>query len=106
MSICFLIRDRRGVDLDGKWDGEELGGVKGWEMIIRIYYVENLFLVKEKSHTLNTQQCAACKKFSNKATQKYWKIKNKNDIPNKWEPRINRNGYTYIRKGWLERKIP
>jgi hypothetical protein len=34
------MRDKKGVDLDGRRGGEELGGVEGGETIIRIYYVE------------------------------------------------------------------
>ena len=42
------MRDRKGVDLDGRGGGEELGG--GWETMIRIYYwrKKNLFLIKER----------------------------------------------------------
>lgn len=37
MSICFLMRDIKGVG----WDGGrgKLGGVEGGETIVRIYYV-------------------------------------------------------------------
>ena len=38
-ACSFLMRDRKGVDLDGRRGGEELGGVEGGETIIRIYYV-------------------------------------------------------------------
>lgn len=31
--VCFPLRDRRSVDLDGKTGGEELGGVRGGETI-------------------------------------------------------------------------
>jgi hypothetical protein len=35
------MRDRKGVDLDGKRGGESLGGAEGWVTVIRIYYVRN-----------------------------------------------------------------
>lgn len=35
----FLMADRKGVDLDGRGDMEELDGVEGREIIIRIYYM-------------------------------------------------------------------
>lgn len=36
--------DRKGVDLDGMGDMDELDGVEGGEIIIRIYYMrEDLF---------------------------------------------------------------
>lgn len=36
MPICFLTRNRKGVDLDGKRGGKDFGGVEGRETIIRI----------------------------------------------------------------------
>ena len=43
-ACSFLMRDRKGVDLDGRDGGEELGGVEGEETVIRIYYVrKNIF---------------------------------------------------------------
>ena len=43
------MRDRNGIDLDGKGAGEELGEVEGRETIIEIYYMKNpLFSIKEK----------------------------------------------------------
>ena len=33
------MRDRKGIDPDGKRGGEELGGVEGGEIVIRIYCV-------------------------------------------------------------------
>lgn len=35
-EVCFLMRDRNGVDRDG---GEDLGGVGEGETIIKTYYV-------------------------------------------------------------------
>ena len=40
LEVCyFLMKDRKGVDLDGRGGGEELGGVEGGEIIIKIYYI-------------------------------------------------------------------
>lgn len=39
---------RQLLNLDERACGEELGGVAEWEAIIRIYYMENLFPIKEK----------------------------------------------------------
>jgi hypothetical protein len=36
LEVCFLMRDRKGVDSGGRGDGEELGGVEGGESISRI----------------------------------------------------------------------
>ena len=53
MPVCFLTRDRKGVDTDKRGDGEELGGVGGWETIIKIYWVKkDLFSIKEKKQAL------------------------------------------------------
>lgn len=35
-SYSFLMKDRDEVDLDSRRGGEELGGIDGWENIIRI----------------------------------------------------------------------
>jgi hypothetical protein len=39
------MRDRKGVDLEGRRGGEDLGRVEGEESIIRIYYMrkESIF---------------------------------------------------------------
>lgn len=43
------MRDRRGVDLDGKGGEEELERVEGGEIVIRIYYMGKIhFQIKEK----------------------------------------------------------
>ena len=36
-ACSFLMRDRKGVDLDGRDGGEELGGVEGEETVICVY---------------------------------------------------------------------
>lgn len=48
--VSFLMRNRFRVDADGKENLEELGGVQGRNIVIRIYYVmkKNLFSIKEK----------------------------------------------------------
>jgi hypothetical protein len=38
------MRDRKGLGPDGKGGGEEMGGVKGGVMIIRIYNVRKIHL--------------------------------------------------------------
>lgn len=35
--VCFLMRDIKGVDLDWKGSGEELGRVEGREAVVRLY---------------------------------------------------------------------
>lgn len=43
-SAYFLVRDKNGVDPDGRGGGEILGGVEGRETTIRIYLAsKNLF---------------------------------------------------------------
>ena len=42
------MRDRKGVDLDGRAVVEELGEVEGGETVINILYEKNLFSIKEK----------------------------------------------------------
>lgn len=37
MPVYFVMRARKGVDLDGKEGGENLRGVVGGETIIRVY---------------------------------------------------------------------
>lgn len=46
---CFLVRDRKGVDPEGRGSGEELGGVKGGKIIIKIYcmWKETIFNKEE-----------------------------------------------------------
>lgn len=42
MSVCLLIRDRKGVvDLNGSGGGEELGGVERGEPAFRIQCMKN-----------------------------------------------------------------
>lgn len=47
MPVGFIIRDKSGVKLDGRENGEKLRGVGGGETIQNILY-KNLFLIKEK----------------------------------------------------------
>jgi hypothetical protein len=47
--IYFVIIYRKRVDLEGRCHEGDLGGIKGRESIIRIYYVRKIqFSVKEK----------------------------------------------------------
>lgn len=48
--FCFLIRDRKRVNLDGKGSRDELGGAEKGETIIKICYVRitKLFSIKGK----------------------------------------------------------
>lgn len=42
--VCFLMSDKKRLDLDGRTDVKNLGRVEGGEIIIRIYYVrKNIF---------------------------------------------------------------
>lgn len=43
------MRDRKGVDADGRRDGEELRGIEEGEIIIRLYCMKkNVFNKREK----------------------------------------------------------
>lgn len=42
------MRDRKGVDADGRRDGEELRGIEEGEIIIRLYCMKKMFSIKEK----------------------------------------------------------
>ena len=50
MPVCFLGRDRKGVDLHGRGRGEGIRGLGGGKTVIRIYYMNILYFlsVKEK----------------------------------------------------------
>lgn len=48
MTVCFLTRERKGVDLDGRGSREDLGVAGERETIIRLYYMKNLFFNKGK----------------------------------------------------------
>lgn len=52
------MRDRKGMDLRGRKNRKELGGVEGWEPVTRMYYVKgkNPVLIKVKIVFLKTQQ--------------------------------------------------
>ena len=39
----MLMRDRKGLNLDGNQAGEELGGVEGRRTTGRIYYENNIY---------------------------------------------------------------
>lgn len=40
------MRDRNGVDVDRRGDGEKQGGVEGGESIIRVYYMRGVIFNK------------------------------------------------------------
>lgn len=46
MPFCFLMRDKKGVNPDGR-EGEELEELSE-EIIISIYWMKNVFSIKEK----------------------------------------------------------
>lgn len=48
MPFCFLRRDRRTVDSDGRGGREDIGGIGKGEVVIRIYCMKKLFSTKEK----------------------------------------------------------
>lgn len=48
MPICFLRRDRKDVDLDGRGKGEGQGVLGGGETVIRIYCTEKRIFNKSK----------------------------------------------------------
>jgi hypothetical protein len=39
-SVCFLMRDRKGVGPDERGEGQKLGGIEGRESVIRVYYFQ------------------------------------------------------------------
>lgn len=49
--MFYVYLETKGVDPGGRWDGQELGGVGGGEIITRIYYVwkSSIFNTKEKN---------------------------------------------------------
>lgn len=55
MLVCFLTKDRKGIEPDGRASREDLGGAGGRETIIRTYCVKNVFLIKEKNQCYNFQ---------------------------------------------------
>lgn len=52
MPVCFLRRDRKGMDQDGRGDEEELGGAETEENIIRIYCRGKFIFNKRKTNLL------------------------------------------------------
>lgn len=48
MTVCFLTRERKGVDLGGRGGREDLGVAGERETIIRLYCMKNLFFNKGK----------------------------------------------------------
>lgn len=51
-SACsFLMRDRSGVDPEGRGGGDVLGGVEGGEAVIRIYGMRESSVFNKKGKT-------------------------------------------------------
>lgn len=48
MPVGFPTRDRKGVDSDGREDGENLGGVGEGETVIRKYCMKNIYDKRKK----------------------------------------------------------
>ena len=48
MPVGFIMRERKGVNLDGRGGREDLGGVRGGETVIGIYCKKNHFQLKMK----------------------------------------------------------
>lgn len=48
--VCFIIRNRKAVDLDGMKDNKKLGVVEGGLTVIKMYYMREkyLFFIKRK----------------------------------------------------------
>lgn len=53
VTVCFLVRDRKAMDLQRKRGGEEHGGVERGKSIIKIYFMKKYFSIKEKSGELS-----------------------------------------------------
>ena len=47
-ACSFLMRDRKGVDLEGRRGGKELGGVVGGETIVMIYYMTKEYIFNKR----------------------------------------------------------
>jgi hypothetical protein len=58
------VRDRKLVDLNGRWSREELREIVGEESIIRIYYMKDLFSIKEKIKLYETNE-GQCRNLNN-----------------------------------------
>ena len=46
MPVCFLMRDRKCIDPDGRRGVEKLGGIQRRETIIKIYCIEKSIFKK------------------------------------------------------------
>lgn len=51
LYVFFLMREKKGVDVDRGGDGEDIGA-GGRKTIVRIYCIKNLFLIKENNYVL------------------------------------------------------
>lgn len=48
MTACFLMRERKGMDQNGRPSGEELEGVEGRETVVKTYYIKKSLFNKRK----------------------------------------------------------
>jgi hypothetical protein len=55
MPVCFLTRDRKGVDPDGRGDMEALRDVEGGKTVSRVYYMRKkaIFNKREKRNAIS-----------------------------------------------------
>lgn len=53
LKACFLMRGRKGVELDERKHGEELGEEEGGDTVIRIYCVEKKSIFDERKRRIN-----------------------------------------------------
>lgn len=57
LKACLLMRDRDGVDPDGRDGSKKMGGVVGGENVSRMYYVrKKLFSIKAKKNQYSTSR--------------------------------------------------
>lgn len=50
MLVCFLIKDIKGVELDGRGYRGHRGGIEGGKMVIKTYYMrkKSIFIKRGK----------------------------------------------------------
>lgn len=48
-TFCFLMKDRKGADLDGRRSGRELEGSEGEETVVRVSYVKETSILTKKN---------------------------------------------------------
>lgn len=57
-TLSFLMRDKRGVNLERRGSGKELGGLEGGETVLRIYCVFQKEKTTNKSQEAKTKSSA------------------------------------------------